>query len=173
MIVAGGALAMAVVLVETQLGIGAGCAEVASMILAVMVATATDALKMAIPVPNILVECLLSLADEIADWLHRLSAFRLALAPCFLHFPLLLLLLALHGLSQLLSLFFSNRAGAVKRANDLTVTHRMEPLATIFVRTLTTGSLSHAHPHIRLCHRRSARGGFLLSGNLTLTVQVM
>lgn len=99
MIVAGRALAVAVVLVETQLGIGAGRAKVASMILAVMVATATDARQMAIPVPYVLVECLLSLADEIADWLHRLPTFHLAPAHCFLHFPLLLLLLALHSLS--------------------------------------------------------------------------
>ncbi len=99
MIVAGRALAVAVVLVEAQFGIGAGRAKVASVILPVMVATATDARQMAIPVPYVLVECLLSLPDEIADWLHRLSAFRLALASCFLHFPLLLLLLALHSLS--------------------------------------------------------------------------
>ncbi|MNL78334.1 hypothetical protein D3C87_2046910 [compost metagenome] len=56
---------MAVIFIEAQLRIGSGSAEVPGMILPFVMTVTADAWQMTIPVPNEIVKCLLSLADEI------------------------------------------------------------------------------------------------------------
>lgn len=56
---------MTVVFVEAQLWVSSGGAEVAGMILAIMIATAADAWLMPIPVPDKLIKRLLRLLCEV------------------------------------------------------------------------------------------------------------
>lgn len=66
MVIAGRTLLMAIVLVEAQFWVSAGSAEVSCVVLPVMVAVATDAWLMPIPVPDELVERLLCLVAEVS-----------------------------------------------------------------------------------------------------------
>jgi len=79
MVIAGRALLVAVVFIEAQLRIRTGRAEMARMILAVVVATAANARKMAIPVPDVIVEYLLCLANKMTEGFHCLPTSGLAL----------------------------------------------------------------------------------------------
>jgi hypothetical protein len=69
---------MAVVLIKAQFRAGPGRAEVSGVILAVMVASATDARQIPVPVPDKFVESVLRLLDEITQGFTaiRRSAWR-------------------------------------------------------------------------------------------------
>lgn len=120
---------MAVVLIEAQLRVRAGGAVMSCVVLPVMVASAADARKMAIPVPDEFVECLLGLLDEVAERLHCLATFGLLRPLLFRLFALALLLSPQSLSSVLFGLRFGNGGGALIAADDLPIAYWVEPLA--------------------------------------------
>lgn len=172
-VIAGGALAMAVVFIEAQLRVSAGRAVMPSVVLPVMVATAADARQMPIPVPDEFIECLLGLLDEVTEWFYCLATFGL-LRPLF--FRLLALtphFRALRIFPSLGGLLFGNVGGALVAADHLAVTDRVEPLTAALVCALTAGFLSHAHPQAFWRNVRGVGSRYLTSSRCTLTVQVL
>ena len=135
---------MAVVLIKAQFRAGPGRAEVSGVILAVMVAAATNARQIPVPVPDKLVESVLCLLDEVTQGLHCYPALGLPLAigSFFLQTALFLfpLLLGFGSIVGGLTVY----AGAFIRAHVLLGPDRVKPFTAYGA--FAAGRITHYSP---------------------------